>query len=647
MQIFEPIELKEVRLKNRLVMASMGTNLADSDGFVTKEMEAYYGERAKGGVGLIMTELVAVDFLRGSGIEHQLSIDDDKYIPGLRKLVDQIHQYGAKVFVQLNHAGSRAKSHMVRSGSAGSSNKGFEFGATVSPNSMTPKEIDHLIELFGRAARRSKEAGFDGIDVHFSHGYLLSQFLSNLTNGRADEYGGSLENRARLPLQVLERCRHEIGSSIPITGKITGKQYLNRGITLKEAKVFAHLLEERGIDAIQVSGGDPESSKYFPVPTMFSRRGCYVRLAQSIKKDVAIPVIAVGRINTIQLANKIIEAKKADLVAMGRAFLADPYFPQKGMEGKYKAIRICIGCNQGCRGRDRTRYLAVGCVLNPQVGKERNEAEFVPTQIPKKLLVVGGGPGGMEVARGAALKGHSVTLVEEKKVLGGQLLQAQEPPGRREFRELISWYRFQLSKVGVRVIKGRKVTPDFILDSKPDILVLATGSRPLFSEFKRPMLKDLVYASEILENKVQTGQKVLIIGGGGVGLETADYLSSLGKRVTIIEMLPEVGRDVEGSTKKVLMERLAIHKVNIFTHANIYKSEGGKVFVKSNGCKKEIVFTGPIVNAAGAKANNDLCNLLKKSKRFKTMEIYEIGDCVAPRMLRDAIFEGYAVAQRI
>lgn len=628
-------------------MASMGTNLADTEGFVTDEMIAYYVERAKGGAGLIMTELVTVDFPLGNGIERQLSIDNDKYIPGLQRLTHQIHRYGSKVFIQLNHAGNRAKPEFTR-GSVPVSASSMPSSITkIEPKPLTGEEISNLIGAFGRAARRAQEAGFDGIDLHFAHGYLICQFLSSFTNKRTDRYGGYFENRVRLALEVLERCRYEIGKDFPISAKVAGQQYVKGGITLLETKRLCHLLQENGIDAIQVSGGDPESPDRLPVPPMYSRRGCYMNLAKSIKKTLNIPVIAVGRINNVLLANQVIESGKADLVAMGRAFLADPDFPRKALEGKLKEMRMCIGCNQGCRGRDRTRYLTVGCILNPRVGKEKEGPEIAPAGIPKHVLVIGAGPAGMEAARVAALRGHKVTLIEEQRSLGGQLRLAARPPGRGEFRHLIEWYQNQMTKLGVKLLLGRKATADLIHNLTPEAVIIATGSRPLFPELEGLKQVKVAHASEILEKKAQIGQQAVIIGGGGVGLETADFLASKRKKVTVIEQLPEVGRDLEGSTKKALMARLAKKGVKILTGTTIDKVEIGTLTIQWNGSKREIVFEEPLIIATGAEANLDLYESLKKTEALKNIDLHVIGDSLSPRLLREAIFEGYKTSQKI
>jgi 2,4-dienoyl-CoA reductase-like NADH-dependent reductase (Old Yellow Enzyme family)/thioredoxin reductase len=647
MKLFEPIQLKGLYLKNRIVMASMGTNLADSEGFVTEEMIAYYAERARGGAGLIMTELTTVDFPLGNGIERQLSIDDDQYIPGLQRLTRQIHQYGSKIFIQLNHAGNRAKSEFTRGSVSVSASNISSSIAKVEPRPLTGEEISTLIDAFGNAAHRAREAGFDGIDLHFAHGYLLCQFLSGFTNKRTDEYGGSFKNRIRLALEVLKRCRREVGEGFPISAKVVGHQYMKGGITLHETKLFCQLLQQNGIDVIQVSGGDPESPDHLPVPPMYTRRGCYANLSQSIKKALNIPVIAVGRINNVLLANQVIESGKADLVAMGRAFLADPDFPRKALEGKLEEIRMCIGCNQGCRGRDRTKYLTVGCILNPRAGKEKGELEIVPARIPKHLLVVGGGPAGMEASRVAALRGHKVTLVEEQRRLGGQLRVAARPPGRGEFRNLIKWYQHQVSRLGIKLILGRKATVDSIRNLEPDTVILATGSCPLSPAIEGLKQVKVAYASDILGKKILAGNQVVIIGGGGVGLETADFFVSMGKRVIVIEQLPEVGRDLEGSTKKALMVRLTRKKVGILTNATVYKVEVNKIFVRVNGNEDEIAFDEPLIIAAGVKANLELYELLKNIEELKNLDIHVMGDSVSHRLLREAILEGYETSQNI
>jgi 2,4-dienoyl-CoA reductase-like NADH-dependent reductase (Old Yellow Enzyme family) len=647
MKLFKPFKLKGLLLRNRIVMSSMGTNLADREGFVTDEMVAYYGERAKAGAGLIMTELVTVEFPRGNGIERQLSISDDKYMPGLSRLTSQIHQYGSKIFVQLNHAGNRTKPDPAGKSILVSASNIPSSVMNVEPRPLTLEEIEGLIETFGQAARRAKETGFDGVDLHLAHGYLLCQFLSRITNKRSDEYGGSLGNRARFIIEILERCRQEVGDDFVISAKIAGNQYVDGGITPSEAKALCCLLEKRGIDAIQVSGGDPESATNSTVPPMYSRRGCYVKLAESVKKAVNIPVIAVGRINNVQLANLILEGGKADLIAMGRAFLADPSFPTKAQKGNLEEIRLCIGCNQGCSGRDRTKYLVVGCVLNPRAGREKDELDVVPARVSKKILVVGGGPGGMEAARVAALRKHHVTLVENRKALGGQLQVAARPPGRGEFHHLINWYRIQLMKLGVKLLLGRCATPDLIQDLGPDVVILATGSSPLVPQIEGVRPESLAPASDVLGKRIETGQKVVIIGGGGVGLDVADFLAVRGKKVMVVEQLPDVGRDLEVATKKVLMGRLARGGVEILKGVTIHRVESKKIVVQWNGDKREITFDKPLVNATGAKGNSELSHSLKEIKELKDVELYEIGDCVSPRQLRDAILEGWQIGKVI
>jgi 2,4-dienoyl-CoA reductase-like NADH-dependent reductase (Old Yellow Enzyme family)/thioredoxin reductase len=647
MKLFEPFQLKGLLLRNRIVMASMGTNLADPQGFVTDEMVSYYVERAKGGAGLIITELVTVDFPSGNAIERQLSIDDDKYIPGLKRLAAQVKKYGSRIFIQLNHAGNRAKPQITGVPFPVSASNVPSSRVNVQPRPLRLEEIGNLIESFRQAARRAKEAGFDGIDLHCAHGYLLCQFLSNYTNKRLDGYGGGIRNRCRLPIEVLQGCRDEVGKDFLISSKVTGNQYIDGGTTPREAKMFCRLLEERGIDAIQVSGGDSESDYHFPVPPMYVPRGCYVKLAESIKRVVKIPVISVGRINDLKLANQIVEDGKADLVAMGRAFLADPYFPRKALESRIEDIRPCVGCNQGCIGRDRTKYLIVGCALNPQAGREGGRARIARAKVIRKILVVGGGPGGLEAARVAALRGHQVTLIEVERRLGGQLQLAAKPPGRREFRNLIKWYRIQMTKLGVRVILGRKANPELIKGVSPDLIIIATGAKPHALQIEGLAPGELVNASQILEGQIQTGARVAIIGGGSVGLETADLLAMEGRKVTVLEKLSEIGRDMEAYNKRVLMGRLSRNGVQIVTRVTIKKVNGGKLFIRRNGKKRTIAFDGPLINATGTEANKEVFKSLRKSGELRNLGVYELGDCVSPRQLRDAIFEGYVISRGI
>lgn len=639
-KLFGPIEVGKVLLKNRIVMAPMATNLATKEGIVTDELIDYYLERARNGVGLVIIESTCIDSPVGKNIAHELCADRDECIPGLKRLASAIHGAGAKVALQLHHAGSLAKSSITGMQPVSCSPVANRITGEV-PKVLSLKEIERIVEAFSEGVRRAREAGMDGVDLHYSHGYLITQFLSPLTNIRTDRYGGSLENRARFALEILRRCRKEAGGNYLIMCKLTIDQFIPGGSTLLETGPVAKMLEEEGVDAIHATAGDPNSVENLPVPPMFSPRGCYVPLAEGLKRYVKIPIGAVGRINEPGLAARILEEGKADLINIGRSLLADSEFLTKVKEERIEDIRPCIGCNQGCRGRDRAKYFTLHCSVNPEVGKEK-EFRIKPSSQKQKVLIVGGGPAGMEAARVAALRGHTVVLCEKTKVLGGQLLLAAKPPGREEIENLTRYLVRQVTKSNVRILLQQEVDDTFVEEFVPDAIIFATGSVPMtFSENKETGDR-LCFAHQALRGEIEIGRKVVVIGGGSVGSGTADFLAEKGHDITLLLRRMDIGSKLEPSTKMVIQKRLEKNGVRIIRNAHFESFKNGKVSIEREGVG-ECLEADDVIVAIGAKAENSLYQRIKG----KGKHAYAIGDCVEPRGILEAIAEGAMIGRVI
>ena len=480
-KLLEPTRIGSMELKNRIVMAPMGMQLADASGAVSQREIDFYEERAKGGAGLIEIGAVCIDDKIGRTAYPQLSIDGYKYTAGFSDLVEQVHKYGAKICPQLHHIGYNIPFLEATNNQppVAPSDIACPYVPGVRARELTVEEIENIIQKYVGAAALAHHAGFDGVEIQAAHGFsLVSHFLSSVTNKRTDGYGGDLRARARFAIEIVEGIKAKLGNAFPIIFRLSGDEYTEGGITLENTKSIAKMLEEVGVDALHISAGNSLSPDGFwaTTPPMDAPHGCHVHLAESIKQVVKTPVITVGRINDPQFAETILRKGKADLIAMGRALIVDPELPNKVAEGRLKEIRKCIGCLQDC---DADFGLRVKCAINADVGKEK-EYKVVPAQRRKKVLVVGGGPAGMEAARVASLRGHKVTLYERNRKLGGQLLLCEDLPHKKDLRNLIDFMTYQLKKLKVRVELGKEVTPAIVERMNPDAVILATGAAPLY-----------------------------------------------------------------------------------------------------------------------------------------------------------------------
>lgn len=640
--LFSPIKMKNVSLRNRVVLPPMNTNLAEADGSVSEKFKRYYVERGKGGTALLIVSSAYIDpaAKKRAGA---LLLHEDRFIPKLKELTDAIHATGAKVLQQLNHNGrlltsSKELKTAVTSRSVGPSAIPHLSTGEV-PKVLTVEEIKDLIEKFGQAARRAKEAGFDGVELHGTHGYLINQFFSVYSNRRTDEYGGHLENRVRFPLEVYHRVRELTGNDFLISYRVNAREFAPIETSLEDVIKLCQRLEKEGVDLLHVSAGNSETPEMVlkMIPPGSIPRGCYADFAGAVKAKVRVPVIAVGRINTPEIGEQILREGKADLVATGRALIADPYWPEKAFRGELEKIRRCIGCNQGCMER-LVQEGTVTCLYNPEVGRE---GEMSSASKKKKVWVIGGGPGGMEAATIAASRGHEVELYEKEREVGGQCFLAEMPPGKEEFSAVRDFLIKELERQKVSLHRNEEVTAEKVIRGQPDVAILATGSLPLIPEIPGIDGKNVVTAWDVLRGK-RVGKNVIVAGGGLVGAETALFLSKKGKRVTLIEMLEEIAQDAGPLNRARLRETLKETGIEVKCKTQLLRIGKKEVTVRGETGEYEIP-TKSVVLALGAKSQNSLLQKLEG----KVSEVYSIGDCVSPRKMIDAIHEAYDVASKI
>ncbi len=648
-QLFSPFSIGGAPLKNRLVMSQMTMNYATEEGLMTERLIRHYQERARGGVGLIMVE--GTFFTpEGRGYKNQLGLMDAAHVKGLRNLTRAVHAIsnGPKVFIQIHHCGWRASSKLSGLPTVGPSALAPYPGADVA-RALSLEAIKDLIEAHIAAAARAKEAGFDGVDFHCAHGYLIPSFFSPLSNQRTDAYGSDLAGRTRFLREIVRGTKERLGRDFPVTIKISGEEYIEGGLGVREMIQIARLAEEAGIDALLVSAGTVGGKKledlsqahtFLRTLPMMTDRGCLVSLAAEMKKTLRIPVIAVGRINHPALAEEIIAEGRADLVAMGRALLADPHLPRKALEGKEEEIRPCIACNEGCYKRI-FQQLDIRCSVNPTVGREE-ETTSPKTLSLKRVAVIGAGPAGMEAAHAAWERGHKTLLIEKSPEVGGQLNLASIPPGRKEIENFRNFLLSRLQRSDVKVLKDRSATAAFLKEQACDEVILAAGAHPRKHEVKGLPEERMISAWEIIRGKQDVREPVLVLGAGLVGCEAADLLSEAGKKVILIEVLPEIATGGDGDTKAYFNLKFKRNGVEVFTGSDLDRVEKGFAVLQRG--KEEIrVRVGTVVYAVGADPNGELYDELVSAG----FPVRRIGDCNQPRTLLEAIQEGFQAGRSI
>jgi len=571
--LFSPFRFKGLTLKNRIVLPALASFMIEDDGSITDKTVNHYRLRAAGGPAMVIAEACAVS-PEGIVSPHQARIYDDRFIEGLSKIARAVKSEGAIPAIQIHHAGRQTSIKVIKQKPyAPSPLRCPTIKGDVEP--LTIEGIRLLIEKFGDAAIRAREAGFELIEVHGAHGYLINQFLSGFSNIREDEYGGNTDRRTRFSRKVIQEIRKRIGSDFPLSFKISAQEFVPGGITVEESIRILKILISAGIDIVQVSAGNDETPEWICQPS-FMEKGCLVDSADRIRKALCIPVMAVGRINDPLIANEIVEAGKADLVCMGRGLMADPKMPKKAMQGRFDDIRTCVACNTCMESIFRKGR--VECLVNPALGREK-ELEVRPAKRRKKVMVIGGGPGGLNVAWVAARRGHNVQLFERQPKLGGQMNLGSVSNFKRELLNLIGFQKRQLERFKVKCHLSYEVTVETIKQINPDVVVLATGSIPLSPSIEGIESEIVVPIGSILNSQRPIPKKTVIIGGGSSGCEIALHLSEYGSPVTIVEILPKIGGDLETMTKKILIKKLKENNVQIKSETKLSRIENNAIVV--------------------------------------------------------------------
>ena len=648
MRLFETINIGNRLVKNRVVMAPMTTLYAGPQGEVTDRLIKYYVARARGGVGLIIVESAYINE-EGCQIPASINITSDSYIPGLTVLADSIRESVSEhpiVCLQLIHAGIQA----VLTQTVGPSAIGRKIAKPVkTPRALSTEEVEQLVEDFANAALRAKLAGFDMVELHGTHGYLVQQFLSPLTNRRTDKYGA---DRGLFAEEIVRRAKAKCGKDYPMIWRLCSDEFEPGGITIEDAKNTAKRLEQAGIDAFDVTGGSYDTlTNYIEFMYDINEEGAFRDLASEVKKVVSVPIISGSSVDTPEAAERLISDGKVDMVFLGRALIADPYWPIKAQEGRVEDIRPCSKCMEGC-GLRIERLQPVNCNVTPLIMLDylyQSEDAIPEAREKKKVLIIGGGPGGLECARISSIRGHDVTLVDKECELGGTLNIAAIPTFKKGVARLVEYYKIQLEKANVKVMTNTTASTKLINDINPDVLVVATGSEPLFCEI--PGIENSVLADDVLLGRTSVGKSVIVLGGGLVGCETALNLVQQGKTVTVVEAIPlppaGAGIPMREARDYLILAKLPMSGVKLIIGSTVCGIREGEVTITDNADGITVMKTikaDSIVNAFGRQA---VVPKELAEARDIVKAVHLIGDARSPRKASDAILEGFDVALEI
>lgn len=639
-KLFSPITINGKTLKNRCVVTPLLVNYCEEDGTCTERFTAYHEAKAKGGFAMIVTENIAVT-PAAKGYQWIPGLWKDEHIPCFKAMTDRIHQYDTVIIGQLNHPGRQASEKFAKAQSWAPSAIPDPYHNQEMPHEMTIEEIHKTVSDFGDAAKRAKEAGFDGVELHGAHGYMIPQFLSMYTNKRVDEYGGDLFNRMRFLMEIIQDVREKCGNDFIVGYRFSADERVTGGLTIEDTKAIIPYLDEAGIDYFSVSIAVNATDDQM-IPSMYYRHGYQTDYAKEIKSMTEKPVITVGRINDTRIADSILVSGKADLIGFARQSLTDPETPNKAKAGRFEEIRKCVGCLHGCVDHIDNGYPAT-CELNPLIGHESDpEYQTIKTTNPKKVMVIGAGPGGMQAAIAAAECGHSVKVYDSARWAGGQYRIASIPPGKGEITAFLCWQMNELKKLNVPVILNTTVTKEMVLAEKPDVVIAATGVTPIVPK-KIPGVDNanVVLGQDVLTGDANTGNRCVVVGGGLVGVEVANHLASLLKDVTVVEMRPGIAMDEAPAPRKDLLRDLANNGAKAYTETTVQEITDHSVIVA--GKFNEEIPADSVILAIGRIPNTALADSLAA----EGIDVRVIGDAKEPALAGAAIRDGYLLGRHL
>lgn len=645
--LFTPLSVKNMTIENRIVMTPMGTNFGEQNGEMSFLHIDYYEQRAMGGTGLIIVENACVSFPQGSNGTTQLRIDHDNYIPRLYKLCEDVHKHNTKIAIQLNHAGASAMEKRIGMQPVSASDLPNKKGG-AKPRPLAKDEIYEIAKKYGEAAKRAQTIGFDAVEIHAGHSYLISQFLSPLTNNRTDEFGGSAENRARFAALVMKEVRDAVGPMFPIIVRISADELLEGGNTLDDSIELLTFFEQEA-DIIDVSAGLSDSIQY-QIDANYLADGWRSYMAKAVKERFGKPVMTTGNIRDPKIANQIVEDGVSDLIGLGRQMIADPNWPNKAKYGKEDEIRKCVSCNIGCSGHRIGLNRPIRCTVNPSVNEGIDYAEH-KVKKPCNVVVIGGGTAGLEAACTSAEVGCTTFLIEKNAQLGGLCRTIAKIPDKKRLNDFPVYLENRAKKLNnLFTFTNMEADMNFINNLKPDIIVNATGSTPLLPPINGlkenidqedgkvrsilKMIKDIPNFPEDATNK-----KVVVVGGGAVGLDVVEFFAKRGADVSIVEMLPVVGKDLDFVTKVDVTNMLEKHNVNVLTNTALKEVKAESFIVEKDGKQETLTFDYGFV-CLGMRNYAPIYETLKNEYQDSDVEIVNIGDSVRARRIIDGVAEG-------
>lgn len=646
--IFKPLKVKNMILRNRIVMPPMGTNYAGQNGEINEEHIKYYEQRAKGETGLIILENVCVDFPLGSNGTTQLRMDQDNYIPALYKFTERLHKHGANVAVQINHSGASAVPDRIGCQPVSASNIPSKTGGAI-PRPLEKSEILDIVEKYGKAAKRVQMAGFDAVEIHAGHSYLICQFLSPIYNNRTDEFGGSLENRTRFARMVIDSVRAAVGPMFPIMLRVSADELLEGGNTLEDTLEILEYLNDE-VDIFDVSAA-LNDSLYYQIDNMNLKDGWRSYMAKAVKEKFNKPTMTTGNIRNPEVAEMILAEGDADLIGMGRGLIAEPNWAIKVRTGQEDTLRKCISCNIGCAGHRIGLNRPIRCTVNPDtIYEDAYKNKKVKRQT--NVVVIGGGTAGLEAACTAAELGCSTFLFEQKPYLGGLAKEIAKLPDKNRISDFPAYLVKRAEQLNnLTIFTGTKADVEVIKNFNPDVVVNATGSKPLLPPIKGLLERidkegEKLYSIFGLLNKINEfenvnveGKKVAVVGGGAVGLDVVEYFAQKGAEVSIVEMLPMLGRDLDVITRISMMDIVKKHDVNVNTSTALVEVASDHFKVKKGEEEINLDFDYGFV-CLGMRPENPGLNELQQYFAEKNVEVLNIGDSARTRKILDGIREG-------